>query len=374
MYQEQNEGLAATSPIFIVGTGRCGSTMISNMLREHPAILSLSEFFTFVTDLGSLIPQAFPQGVITASQFWSILSTPYHKQNLMLRCGIAMDEVLYPYASPTARFNGEIGVPALLQTTLPHLTSDHDALFAKIHEIVATFPPAPIQDHYAHLFTWLQQHFGRQLWVERSGSSLRIIARLVHLFPHARFVHIVRDGRDCALSMSKHYGFRMVLIAFYLLEVMGCDPYEKIDRSGVEDIPEEIYPFLPEHFNAEAFRNYEISPSIYGHYWTGELMQGLSILAQLPPERVLTLHFENFLVNPEQSVKELMSFIHPGFVDAAWIRRAISLIRPVRSSWQMLPPHEQKQLEAACQAGFAALVAFQQRALGERRKTCGTSP
>ena len=33
-----------STPTFIVGTGRCGSTMLSNMLREHPKVLSLSEF------------------------------------------------------------------------------------------------------------------------------------------------------------------------------------------------------------------------------------------------------------------------------------------------------------------------------------------
>jgi hypothetical protein len=31
-------------PTFVVGTGRCGSTMLSNMVREHPRILSLCDF------------------------------------------------------------------------------------------------------------------------------------------------------------------------------------------------------------------------------------------------------------------------------------------------------------------------------------------
>ena len=28
------------TPTFVVGTGRCGSTMLSKMLREHPQVLS----------------------------------------------------------------------------------------------------------------------------------------------------------------------------------------------------------------------------------------------------------------------------------------------------------------------------------------------
>ena len=31
---------------FIVGSGRCGSTLLSRMLSHHPKLLSLFEFFT----------------------------------------------------------------------------------------------------------------------------------------------------------------------------------------------------------------------------------------------------------------------------------------------------------------------------------------
>jgi hypothetical protein len=30
---------------FIIGTGRCGSTLLSRMLRLHPRVLELSELF-----------------------------------------------------------------------------------------------------------------------------------------------------------------------------------------------------------------------------------------------------------------------------------------------------------------------------------------
>jgi putative sulfotransferase len=328
------------------------------MLRDHPAILSLSEFFTFVTDLGTRIPQAFPVGLVDGEQFWRILSTCYPKQTIMLQHELAMDEVLYPYTSSLTRYNMQTGVPALLQTTLPHLTSDHDRLFGEVQAFVMTLAPALIAVQYRRFFTWLQHRFSRQLWVERSGSSLRIVARLLQHFPGARFVHIVRDGRDCALSMSRHYGFRMVLIAFYLLEILGCDPYEEANRTHIEDLPDDLYAFLPEHFNGEAFRAYEIAPSLFGHYWTGELQQGLSTLAQIPQERVLTLHFEDFLTDPEKPLKKFMSFIGSAFVDENWIQHAASLVRPVRSSWKTLPPVEQLHLQRACQAGFEALEAF----------------
>ena len=40
--------------VFVVSTGHCGSTMLSNMLRLNPEILSLSEF------LALLLPDPLP--------------------------------------------------------------------------------------------------------------------------------------------------------------------------------------------------------------------------------------------------------------------------------------------------------------------------
>jgi putative sulfotransferase len=354
----QREATSAIPPVFVVGTGRCGSTLVSNILRTHPEVLSLSEFFTFVTDLGTLIPLAFPAGIIDATHFWRIISTCYHKQNLMLRAGVAMDEVLYPCA-PTSRFHAETGVPAILQTTLPHLTPEHDLLFDEVRDYVLTQPPAGIQQHYTRLFEWLQQRFQRRVWVERSGSSIRIIERLRRHFPHARFVHIVRDGRNCALSMSKHYGFRMVMLAFQLNEIMGCDPFEDDNRAGVVDLPDDLYPFLPEHFDPDAFRAYDAAPSLYGHYWSGEIIQGLEVLSQLPAEQVLTLHYEDFLNDCVTTTDRLIRFIEPTLADDHWLHQIGGLIHPARSAWEDLPEKEKAFLQAACAPGFAALEAFE---------------
>ena len=358
MYTEQSSTLSTIQPVFVVGTGRCGSTLISNILRAHPDVLSLSEFFTFVTDLGTLIPPAFPGGVIDAAHFWHVISTSYHKQNLMLRENVAMDEVLYPCTS-SSRFNAQDGVPAILQTTLPHLTPEHDELFDEIRAFVLTQAPTEIQQHYTHLFTWLQERFERRVWVERSGSSIRIVGRLYENFPQARFVHIVRDGRNCALSMSKHFGFRMVMLAFLLTEIMGCDPFEDENRAGVEDLPFDLYPFLPEHFDAIAFREYDAAPSLYGHYWSGEMIQGLDILSQLPAQQVLTLHYEDFLTNFVPTANRLITFIDPALANDDWLQRVQGLIHPAHSAWERLQKQEQAFLQAACEPGFQRLKDFE---------------
>ena len=210
-------------PAFIVGTGRCGSTMLSGLLREHPRVLSISEFFTLVTDLGGRIAESFPEGAIDADDFLRIMAVPHPKQTTMLRHGVAMDEVLYR-PSPGTRFSADEGVPAILQTTLPHLTPNPDALFDDVRAFVAAQPPAPVSAWYARLFGWLTRRFERRVWVELFGGSLRLIRRLAAAFPGARFVHLVRDGRGTAISMSRHLGFRMAFVAMILTEILGVDP------------------------------------------------------------------------------------------------------------------------------------------------------
>src|SRR5215470_6199655 len=119
-------------PVFLVGTGRCGSTMLSNMIREHADILSVSEFLVSVTDFAGRIPQAFPEGgCMDARQVWEVLAGLHPRQTVMLRHGVEMDEMLYPL-SPASRFSRQSGVPAILLTTLPHLTADHDAFFEEL--------------------------------------------------------------------------------------------------------------------------------------------------------------------------------------------------------------------------------------------------
>jgi hypothetical protein len=342
-------------PVFIVGAGRCGSAMLSNMLRDHPDVLSISEFLTTVTDLGGRIAHAFPEGSMNAGEVWSVLGSLNPRQSLMLRHGFEMNEMLYPL-TPTSAFTRDTGVPAILVTTLPHLTPDHDALFAELYRFVMTLDPAPAVRHYERMFEWLQRGFDKRVWVERSGNSLRAVSSLTKEFPQSRFVHIVRDGRDCAISMSKHTGFRLMMACTIISEILGYDPFETEERTGVEDLPEQLYRLLPERFDPETLRNLNTPSTLFGYYWSGEMKRGLAALARLPEGRLLTIHYEDLLTDPAPWLRRLIEFIHPEFVDEDWVRRAATTVRQVPSSWRKLRAREQSTLTEACQSGFRALV------------------
>jgi len=322
----------------------------------HPDILSLSELMIFATDLGGRIAETFPEGDVDAAGLWQILGRPHPRQTLMLRQDVMMAEALYR-PGPGRRFDRNSGIPAIAATTLPALTDDPDTLFDHVAAIVKELPPAPIGAQYTALFDRLRDDAGARMWVERSGGTLRIVRRLREHFRDARFVHIVRDGRDTALSMSRHYGFRLALAAAQITEILGVDPYESTDRRWEGDLPDSLIPYLPERFDAEAFRRDETPLPLCGHYWAGELCAGLEELRDLSPERLLTLRYEDLLEDPRAVLERFFRFLlgHANGID---LDRCAALIHRPQSDWRKLPGPVAAELSRACRPGFDALAAF----------------
>lgn len=346
----------APAPVLVLGTGRCGSTLVSEMIRDHPDALSVSELFSFLSDFGTRIERALPGAPLSGAAFWSLLSTPQPRQTMLLRHGLQMAEVTYPW--DRGRFRAASGLPPVLQATLPHLAPDDpDRLFDDIGAAVATWPIGPIGDHYRRLFGWLQHRFAKRSWVERSGGSLRVAARLLRTFPEVRVLHIVRDGRATALSMSNHIGFRMALLCGLQTELLGADPYDCDDRSEEADLSDELAALLPEHFTRRAFDAFELDPALCGHYWSGEIINGLAALSDVPPQRLLTVRYEDLLSEPEASVRRIGTFLGEG-VCQAWVQRAASRVEQRQSLWVDLSERARSELEAACAPGFAALGAL----------------
>jgi len=334
-------------PVFIVGTGRCGSTMMSNVVRLHPRLLSLSEFFT------SLAGRAFTLRAPDGERFWRLLTTLSPIAGTMLAKGGAMDEVLYRFGDG-ARF-GPHDVPPILVTALPHLTRDCNALYDEIGLLVRSGPPAPLGRHYQYLFEWLCRRFDRQRVVERSGSSLLFVPALARLFDGATFVHLYRDGRDAALSMQRHPFFRLGVRFAGLFERAGLDPYRPPFLFGTS----RLYPlleavtgrFLPiERWLAEP-----PPPETFGRYWSRTIVSGARFLDALGSERVLRLRYEDILARPRDELARLAEFMGAEYADADWLAQASLLPRPPRSNWRSLPPDQQRRLTEACAPGLRLL-------------------
>ncbi len=200
-------------PVFILNSGRCGSTMVSQMLNLHPRILSLSEFFCSIPPAPASIRRR-----ASGTWFWKLISQQKPMLKALGRDLENVSEVLYPITDPNARFNSETTPPILL-ATLPHLTDDYEAVYDELGPIVQSQPKRAIVDHFRWLFGWLADRFGGDLWVERSGGSINMSMVMLRHFPEARVIHLYRDGRNTAISMSHHPSFRSVVATIKYFEL-----------------------------------------------------------------------------------------------------------------------------------------------------------
>ena len=323
----------------IVGTGRCGSTMLSNMFRTHPDVLSLSEFFVMVNS-----PRE-AAGVIEASDFWHMLATPNPRITLLLRSDIKIAEFLYPFL-PTSRFTPETGVPPLLLVTLPHLTENYEAVFDEVSNVVQHFPPADLAGHYTRLFDWLSQRFGRRVRIERSGHSLVLLPELVKLFPRTKYVHLIRNGRECVWSMSRHPGFRLVASAL----VGGAASLNR-EPSALGDVDVARLLAAPLPFAA------------FGKVWARSLVIGLQVLAQLPEDQVFTVRYEDIITDPSRFLAQISDFIDPALSHQNWIEQAAAMVRQPEQGWRQLPAPDREALERACEPGQHLLDTLLQKGL-----------
>jgi len=319
--------------------------MISNIVRQHPDVLSMSEFFVLLEG------GKFREGMVSASQLWKLLSTPSPSITHILRNNIKVQEFLYPI-SATSRFNTETGVPPLLLVSLPHLTNDYEALYDEIEQVVSAFPSDRIENHYMRLFAWLQQRFERKVTVERSGTSLPMLAQLSKLFPSAKFVHIARDGRECAMSMSHHHAFRLMGLMELLSQSRGTFYKRLSDRESEEgDDPAEAMKGI----DINVILKTPIPMAVFGNIWSTLIIFGIHQLSALPDEQVLMLNYEQFVAHPEDSMRQLINFIDPSLPYEAWIQSTAASIRQKPPTWQDLPTDERVALEAACQPGLEVL-------------------
>lgn len=321
--------------------------MVSDVLNRHPRILSLSEFFSFVG------LKAFLRRRVDGAYMWRLYSQQQNRSRLMLRG--RYEELLYPVDAPDARFSQD-DVPPILCATLPHLTEGYEALYDELGPVVRGQPKQSPANHFRRHFQWLGERFNRRVWAERSGGSLLFASRLLRQFPEARVVHVYRDGRETALSMSNHYLFRMIVATLQAFQRMGIDMMEAMARGRHWDrVSPWLEPFVSAFFRPERLPYDKLTLTDFATFWSGMVERGQRIFSQLPPERFLPLRFEDAQANPEEQFRRLIRFISPELEDEAWLREASAIPRPTRSRFAKLEPADQDAVAQACRPGLELL-------------------
>ena len=331
----------STSPMarFVVGTGRCGSTLLSRMLALNTQVLNVFELFSGIDQFFRFQTEPVP-GAELADQ----LRLDHPMLTMVMKRGGEVPEVVYPFDAAGSRHALGDPVPWALAIAIPRVSDEPDALFDELIARVEGLPRQPLSAHYRSIFDWLTERMGRLCWVERSGTSIEFLRELDDFFPDARFVHIHRDGREAALSMREYAVLRVAVAVMNGLAGEIEYSHEGLTRLEREQ-PEAIDSLLSARPPIE----------LYGKYWSDQILRGHEALSGLPASRIHTVRFEELVTRPREVLEELSDFLElpheEGFLErAAALSNGLPPLRRPR-----LDPADRARLDAACAGAMRCL-------------------
>lgn len=317
---------------FVVGTGRCGSTLLSNMLAAHPGGLIISECMASLDRT-----RAFHPGLVSCDKLKDLLLYSIPIVDIYVRRGTVAREQKYQVED-----HSNFRIPGLLYIMLPTLSNNPDALFAEMMEFVDSLPLQTMAEHFLMLFSWLQKKLGRTYWIERSGDSIEFMPDLLRMFPQAKFLHLHRDGPEATLSMFNHSYFQ-VMVSFFL------NPPTR------EELEQTEYAGLPVHADDPISRRLSAGqPSLeqFAEYWNYQLEVGYSVFAKLDASQYLDVRFEDLIAAPASVLSRIADFFElpesPGWIEKA---AAMADASEVRSNVSKMSSAQLQSLRKACQPG-----------------------
>jgi hypothetical protein len=289
------------------------------------------------------------------AQLWRLLASPFPMLDAMISDGLRTSEMLYP---DHGRFGADTGIPLVSHYVLPMLGADPDWLFDELAAEVPRWPRRPAAAQYQNLFGYLSKLLGRPVVVERSASSLHLIPLLHAQFPAARFVHLHRDGPDCALSMSRHPAFRREILAIGAVRAVKLPAGSTLQQVN-DALPERFRGLICPPYDARKLRNFPIPVEVFGRdRWSPMICAGVAALGRLPAASRTSLRYEDLLADPAASLARVAGFIGIG-VPGEWLNLACRTVDPTRTgtSAAELEADALARLRAACEPGTRALAA-----------------
>jgi hypothetical protein len=147
------------APFFIVGSSRSGSTLLRLMLASHSRIVIPSETW-YLTAL--------------VEQF------------------------------PCDRLLGENEIAKAIAVMTTHYTwPDMGLDAAEVRRRAADLGSVSLRDLVEIVYRWHMEVAGKSRWGDKTPGYIEIVAPLAALFGEAKFIHLIRDGRDVAKSYER---------------------------------------------------------------------------------------------------------------------------------------------------------------------------
>lgn len=220
-------------PVFVIGAPRSGTTLLQYMLRSHPRISFPTGESHFMVPL---YRNAASYGDLQLAANMRKLLSDMHRRN-----------------------------PGFIDSDLHGLKFDIDQLAEKFCTLKLSTVPAVVRG----LLELNAHGEGKMRWGDKTPYYSLHVPVIMEMFPDAQIIHIIRDGRDCALSML---GRRYDL--------------------GIHNV-------------------YEAAK-----IWKSYVTAGQASGRELGPEKYFEFHYEDMLGDQENSVRQICNFLKEEFNDS----------------------------------------------------------
>lgn len=171
--ERRKAGATLPDPVFVGGSGRSGTHVMARLLGRHSRYRYISSEIRFHTDRGGLCDLL--AGRVSLRRFGR------HMRG-------------YWWDRPSAD-----GRPRGLHRRVP--PDVYEKALAAFESSFAEDPLPAARSLIRSLLDPLAEADGKPSWVEQTPQNVAAAPTLLLLFPDARFVHMIRDGRDAACSL-----------------------------------------------------------------------------------------------------------------------------------------------------------------------------
>ena len=160
------------------------------------------------------------------------------------------------------------------------------------------------------------KHSGTSVVEKTCANSLR--CGFIHqIFPRARFIHIVRDGRDVAASAALRWNAKLDI--GYIAKKARYVPWSDLPYYATKYLSARIYKLFSGKSRLstwgpkfegmqEAFLEHEL-PVGCAIQWRQCVTRAIEQLANVPESQVLTVRYEQFTSQPVEALAEICSFL-----------------------------------------------------------------
>ncbi len=178
----------ASKPIFIGGTGRSGTTMLTKVLNRHKDVAAFGEIKVHLSALEVL---------------YDIYKTPDSKDVLIEEFKQMWFNEFFKYTVPWKTKDGNDNIRGLT------CWFQEDDIKACINYLTPLSAETPIDEAYLMLgrfwdalFQIYARHENKLYWAEKTPPNALAAPVLMKCFPAMKMINVIRDGRDVACSLA----------------------------------------------------------------------------------------------------------------------------------------------------------------------------